>query len=99
MMAACGAFRLSDRKSQPGNFTARPALRLHAFHAHILRGKQSRLLPRPHLGIHAANGRFLPGMVMAMTPAITQASPNKAVLLTLSPRKMTPIATPMGTRR
>lgn len=86
MMAACGAFRLGDRKSQPGNFTAQPALRLHAFHAQVLRGTSPVSYPCAHLGIHAANGRFLPGMVMAMTPAITQASPIKAVLLMLSPR-------------
>jgi len=38
-------------------------------------------------------------MVIAATPAITHTSPIHAVGFMISPRKMTPIATPIGTRK
>ena len=39
------------------------------------------------------------GIVMAITPRMTQISPIHAVGLNFSPRKTIPIATPIGTRR
>ena len=42
---------------------------------------------------------FLAGMVIAATPATTQAKPTHAVGGRVSPRKMTLSATPIGTRK
>ena len=36
---------------------------------------------------------------MAATPSTTQARPSQAVEASVSPRKTTPMATPIGTRR
>ena len=42
---------------------------------------------------------FRAGIVIAATPTTTQASPIQAVELNCSPRKTTPTATPIGTRK
>src|SRR6266481_1030770 len=39
------------------------------------------------------------GIVIAATPATTQASPTQAVDASCSPRNVTPMATPIGTRK
>ena len=39
------------------------------------------------------------GSVIATTPAMTATSPMPAVLVTVSPRKTTPMAMPIGTLR
>jgi hypothetical protein len=47
----------------------------------------------------AAGFAVLAGIVIAATPTTTQASPIHTVELSCSPRKITPAATPMGTRK
>ena len=42
---------------------------------------------------------FRAGIVIAATPTTTQASPIHAVEVNCSPRKTTPTATPIGTRK
>jgi len=56
---------------------------------------------RPFRNHHAiTTAAFLrDGSVMAATPAITQTRPIHAVEVRLSPRKSTPMPTPIGTRR
>ena len=58
-----------------------------------------RSLRKPDQAASPAGLAFRAGIVIAATPTTTQASPIQAVELSCSPRKTTPTATPIGTRK